>query len=523
MVPLLVVPVLLGAAWSLVVFTVLSLLCFREFARATGLFREKLMSLLVVIGILSLTFAVADHWYRLFVALTPMNIVVITAVATSQDRPKGYIQRVALAIFGFMLFGTCLGHLSYMTNDTHYRSLVLLLIFCVQLNDVFAYIVGKSLGGPKLAPQTSPNKTISGALGAVVLTTLLVYWLSGIVFTEGPLAEPLQRWSWAYSSASAGQLGDLTVSVDQAGRGHQGHGSSHSRPWRRARPGQQPASVGTGHVSLRQSFPADRTGPGDQSVRRRGMIMEPWTFKPASDIELSPVERARSLRRESGLFSTAGHLAWQLSTKAFFKLYHRLSVEAEQSVPAQPPFVMIANHTSHLDALLLAAALPCRLCDCVFPVAAGDVFFNTPADFAVLGHALECAADVAEELRSARPGRAEKAAHRRAVRPDPVSRGNTQSRRNARPVQAGAGHAHGRHDRSRHPLSFERSISCVSTRGPAAPTQEDPAQDRPASRFRLGAQSPRRLGRDRHAYPGGCPAARQCRPRRNGCQRGTAR
>ena len=54
-------PILLGAAWSLLLFTVLSLLSFREFAGATGLFREKLMSLLVVIGILSLTFAVADH------------------------------------------------------------------------------------------------------------------------------------------------------------------------------------------------------------------------------------------------------------------------------------------------------------------------------------------------------------------------------------------------------------------------------------------------------------------------------
>jgi 1-acyl-sn-glycerol-3-phosphate acyltransferase len=107
--------------------------------------------------------------------------------------------------------------------------------------------------------------------------------------------------------------------------------------------------------------------------------MEPWSFKPASDIELSPVERARSLRREAGLFSTASHLTWQLSTKAFLKLYHRLSVEIEHSVPTLPPFVMIANHTSHLDALLLAAALPWRLCDCVFPVAAGDVFFNTPA------------------------------------------------------------------------------------------------------------------------------------------------
>ena len=66
LVPLLVVPILLGAAWSLVVLTALSLLSFREFARATGIFREKLMSLLVVIGILSLTFAVADHFYRLF-------------------------------------------------------------------------------------------------------------------------------------------------------------------------------------------------------------------------------------------------------------------------------------------------------------------------------------------------------------------------------------------------------------------------------------------------------------------------
>ncbi len=212
MVPLIVMPVLLGAAASLLLFTVLSLLCFGEFAGATGEFREKWVSALVVIGILSLTFAAVDHWYRLYVALTPMNIVVITAVATSQDRPKGYIQRVALAIFGFLLFGTCLGHLSYMTNDTHYRSLVLLLIFCVQFNDVIVYIVSKSLGGPSLAPQTSPNKTIYGALGSVVLTTLLVYWLSGIVFAQGQLAEPLQRLVLGLLISIGGQLGDLTIS-----------------------------------------------------------------------------------------------------------------------------------------------------------------------------------------------------------------------------------------------------------------------------------------------------------------------
>jgi phosphatidate cytidylyltransferase len=213
MVPVVVVPVLLGAAWTIAALTMLSLLCFREFAGATGVFREKLMSLLVVVGILGLAFAVSDHWYRLFVALTPMSIIVITAVATSLDRPKGYIQRVALAIFGFILFGTCLGHLSYMTNDTHFRSLILLLVFSVQLNDIFAYIVGKSLGGPKLAPQTSPNKTASGAIGAVLLTTILVYWLTGLVFPEGRLAEPLQRVVLGLLISIGGQLGDLTVSA----------------------------------------------------------------------------------------------------------------------------------------------------------------------------------------------------------------------------------------------------------------------------------------------------------------------
>jgi phosphatidate cytidylyltransferase len=213
MVPLALAPILLGAAWTIVGVAVVSVLCFREFAAATGLFRERLMSLLVVLGILGVTFAVVDHWYRLFVALTPMSVVVMMAVATSVDRPKGYIQRVALAIFGFLLFGSCLGHLGYMANDRHYRSLILLLIFSVQLNEVFASIVGTSLGGPKLAPETSPTKTISGSIGAVVLTTITVYFVAGVAFPEGRLAAPLQRLILGLVISISGQIGDLTVSA----------------------------------------------------------------------------------------------------------------------------------------------------------------------------------------------------------------------------------------------------------------------------------------------------------------------
>jgi phosphatidate cytidylyltransferase len=78
---------------------------------------------------------------------------------------------------------------------------------------VFAYIVGKSLGGPKLAPQTSPNKTVSGSLGALLLTTMLVYWLGGFVFPEGRLAQPVQRLALGLVISIGGQFGDLTVSA----------------------------------------------------------------------------------------------------------------------------------------------------------------------------------------------------------------------------------------------------------------------------------------------------------------------
>src|SRR5262249_9635190 len=68
LVALMLGPILLGAAWVIGAVLLLSLLCFREYARVTGLFREKTISAVVVLGILAVTFAVADHFDRLFFA-----------------------------------------------------------------------------------------------------------------------------------------------------------------------------------------------------------------------------------------------------------------------------------------------------------------------------------------------------------------------------------------------------------------------------------------------------------------------
>lgn len=112
-------------------------------------------------------------------------------------------------------------------------------------------------------------------------------------------------------------------------------------------------------------------------TRQQQSPVEPWKLEPAHDHGLPPAERARSLKRESSLLDSVGHAAWTLGVKTYLRVYHRLSIDGAQHLPRRPPYVLIANHASHLDALVLAAALPTSLCDRVFPIAAGDVFFHT--------------------------------------------------------------------------------------------------------------------------------------------------
>ncbi len=226
LVPLIVVPVLLGAAWTIVGIGLLGLACFGEFARVTALVREKTLCLVAVLGIFGLTLASLDHWYRLFVALLPLTSGLLAIAAILPDRPTGYLQRVALAVLGFNLFGSCLLHLAYLANSADYRPLILMVILCVELNDVFAFVVGKSLGRRKLAPRTSPNKTVAGAVGAMVLTTLLAGILGRFVFAGTPLAAWYHLVAIGLLISVLGQFGDLVLSSVKRDLGIKDMGSS---------------------------------------------------------------------------------------------------------------------------------------------------------------------------------------------------------------------------------------------------------------------------------------------------------
>jgi phosphatidate cytidylyltransferase len=210
MVPAIVIPVLIGPAWTILAVLALSLLCYQEFARATGLFRERFLSFVVVCTILAIAWSAFDVWYGFFVALFPLGVVAIAVATIPLDRPQHYVQRTSLGVMAFLLFGAGLGHLGYTANDVLYRPILLMLVFSVAVSDVAAFCVGKLIGGPKLAPATSPGKTISGSLGALAVTTLFVIWIAGAIY--GPALSLFQRALLGVLVGAGAQLGDLMLS-----------------------------------------------------------------------------------------------------------------------------------------------------------------------------------------------------------------------------------------------------------------------------------------------------------------------
>lgn len=66
--------------------------------------------------------------------------------------------------------------MSDLRSDNHNGLIVILLLyFCVWGADVFAYFAGRAIGGPKLAPSISPNKTWAGFIGSLIGALLLSY------------------------------------------------------------------------------------------------------------------------------------------------------------------------------------------------------------------------------------------------------------------------------------------------------------------------------------------------------------
>ncbi len=112
-----------------------------------------------------------------------------------------------------------------------------------------------------------------------------------------------------------------------------------------------------------------------------------FDLRPARDHGLEGADRLKSLSRERGLGSLILGHAWRMMLRGYMRAFHRLEVTGRENLPP-PPFVIIANHSSHLDALTLSAVLRGQAARRAHALAAGDTFFTSTLGSAFAAYAV---------------------------------------------------------------------------------------------------------------------------------------
>ena len=208
----LILPLLAGRIPTIIAVSALAILCFFEYAKATKLSSQKALVWIVFISILLSFFTVADNFFAGFLLLSLCSLVLLLIVGINYLKNKRSLSSPHFAIFALALFATSLGHFAYLANFKEYASLMLLLLICIEFNDVFAYICGKLFGKKQLCPKISPKKTVAGFIGALFMTTSLFYFLGSLVFTDSPLSGSIHLIIMGFLTSLLGQCGDLLFS-----------------------------------------------------------------------------------------------------------------------------------------------------------------------------------------------------------------------------------------------------------------------------------------------------------------------
>ena len=209
--------IFLGRVATIMGVILLAIFGLKEYARATGLYRDWWMTGGVYLGILAVgltsIFPYArgglPGWYGLFMALPVYVIAVVSLIPIILNRTQGQLQSLALAILGFIYVGWMFGHLGFLANADHPYGYLLYLIFAVELNDVAAFTFGKLFGRHKFRSNISPNKTWEGALGALAVSMALP-WALRFSF---PHFGTVQLLLTGLIVGVGGQLGDLSISL----------------------------------------------------------------------------------------------------------------------------------------------------------------------------------------------------------------------------------------------------------------------------------------------------------------------
>lgn len=221
--------VLLAVLWNKYSFGVLLLLIviggLREFyrlANARGIRPQKFAGIVGGTVLFVLNFLLFLHWGDGFavnhtaaiVACTLYIMVLVPMIFIGElfARSSSPMENISVTLAGLLYVAFPMSALLFiplMLNGGEWRPLVFLMyLFITWANDVFAYLVGMSIGRHRMCERISPKKSWEGFFGGVI--GALAVGALGAYFTGGSYA----LWLGAAAVASiAGVLGDLVESM----------------------------------------------------------------------------------------------------------------------------------------------------------------------------------------------------------------------------------------------------------------------------------------------------------------------
>jgi phosphatidate cytidylyltransferase len=122
---------------------------------------------------------------------------------------------ILAALFGGLLIPYLFATIINLRLMDHGRILVMLPVICAFATDAGAYFVGVLLGKNKPFPRISPNKTLEGYIGGIIIGTLslTLYGAGIILFTSIEFINFVALLIYGFLGAAICELGDLAFSL----------------------------------------------------------------------------------------------------------------------------------------------------------------------------------------------------------------------------------------------------------------------------------------------------------------------
>src|SRR5438045_220696 len=105
--------------------------------------------------------------------------------------------------------------------------------------------------------------------------------------------------------------------------------------------------------------------------------MKKWQYEPAQDLDQRLIERLRHFPREPDMLIYGLRSLVALIIRGLLRTYCRFEIIGNEHVRSNRSFVLVANHSSHLDTVCLLAALRLRQLHRASQAAAADYIYES--------------------------------------------------------------------------------------------------------------------------------------------------